>query len=243
MLPFNQAKNKLGDIIVQFDRFSVALQGVKRTYSEEQLGQLISGIHELEHKAGDCLSLLRSNKLKGGELRVLNMRADELLQERVKPAVRHILAGSLDQVLRDNMLAIFRGKLPENQWQCTTVELQRRVKLCEELRDSPSTVIAWSATFPVEEWPKMDSAIFFALLERVEREVFVKRLSDQICVILTDLGQEAPLNESQHFISFFMFRGHQGGNCLPRFTDGRAVATWKALAALEHLARHDGSHD
>lgn len=210
MLSFNQAKNKLGDIIVQFDRFSAALQGVKRTYSEEQLGQLISSIHELEHKAGDCLSLLRSNKLKGGELRVLNMRADELLQERVKPAVRHILAGSLEQsVLRDNMLAIFKGKLPENQWQCTTVELQRRVKLCEELRDSkPSTVIAWSATFPVEEWPKMDSELFFALLERVEREIFVKRLSDQICVILTDLGQEAPLNESQHFISFFMCKYH-----------------------------------
>ena len=206
MLPFNQAKKELDDIIAQFDHFSVCLESVKRTYSEEQLRQLFSSIRGLEHKAGDALSLLRSNNLKGGDLRLINMQARELLQERVKPAVRHILAGSLEQsVLRDNMLAIFNGTLPEKEWQCTAVELQRRVKLCEELRGSkPSTVIAWSAAFTVEEWPKMDSVLFFALLERVEREIFVTKLSDQICVILTDLGQEALLKESEHFISFFM---------------------------------------
>lgn len=219
MWPFKQARNKATDIIVQFDYLSAALDGARRTYSEGQLEQLLSSIRELEHKAGDCLSRLRSDTPNGEELRVLHLQADELLQDRVKPAVRHISAGSLEQsVLRDNMLAIFKSKLPEDQWQCTGAELRRRVKLCEELRDSsPSTVMAWSATFLVEEWPKMESALFIALLERIKREISVKRLSDQICVILTDLTRDAPLSESHDFISLFMCKYHH--HFLDHFAD------------------------
>lgn len=225
MLPFKQARNKVAELIVQFDYLSTALEGARRTYNEGQLGQLLSSIRELEHKAGDCLSRLQSTTPNGEELRVLYIQADELLQDRVKPAVRHISAGSLEQsVLRDNMLAIFKSKLPEDQRQCTDAELRRRVKLCEELRDSsPATVMAWSATFPVEEWPKMESALFIALLERIKKEISVKRLSNQICIILTGLAHDAPLSESHHFISFFMCKYHH--HFLDHFADFHLGAT------------------